>query len=184
VTNTVDAIGTDLTPRQQRSSLASQERHDDCGDGDGGDKREQFISVVVRLSVTVRRAVRRDEIEITAAATLAEVVNYGHQRGRDLAAREGVAQPTMSKVGAGLEQHGLVERHPDPNDGRILSVSDSGRMGPGRRPAGASSGIDVGGLGCLSVTEQAELPAALERMSRGPWNFGGGRWLVQATLAA
>jgi DNA-binding MarR family transcriptional regulator len=62
-------------------------------------------------------------------SALVTVVKEGPLRAGELAAREGVAPPSMTKVVAALEQQGLVERLPDPDDGRaaLISTTAAGR---------------------------------------------------------
>jgi DNA-binding MarR family transcriptional regulator len=62
-------------------------------------------------------------------SALVTVVKEGPLRAGELAAREGVAPPSMTKVVAALEQQALVERLPDPDDGRaaLISATAAGR---------------------------------------------------------
>jgi DNA-binding MarR family transcriptional regulator len=64
----------------------------------------------------------------SGVSALAEVVRSGPIRLGDLAAREGVAPATLSRVVAGLVEHGFVERSPDPEDARagILTATPAG----------------------------------------------------------
>jgi DNA-binding MarR family transcriptional regulator len=62
-------------------------------------------------------------------SALVTVVKEGPLRAGELAAREGVAPPSMTKVVTALEQQALVERLPDPDDGRaaLISATADGR---------------------------------------------------------
>jgi DNA-binding MarR family transcriptional regulator len=64
----------------------------------------------------------------SGVSALAEVIRSGPLRLGDLAAREGVAPATLSRVVAGLVEHGYVERSPDPDDARaaILTATPAG----------------------------------------------------------
>jgi DNA-binding MarR family transcriptional regulator len=64
----------------------------------------------------------------SGVSALAEVVRSGPIRLGDLAARERVAPATLSRVVAGLVEHGFVERTPDPEDARagILTATPVG----------------------------------------------------------
>ena len=64
----------------------------------------------------------------SGVSALAEVVRSGPIRLGDLAAREGVAPATLSRVVAGLVEHGFVERAADPEDARagILTATPAG----------------------------------------------------------
>lgn len=55
-------------------------------------------------------------------SALATVVRTGPLRLGDLAAREGIAPPTLTRIIAALEDAGYVRREPDPTDGRAIRV--------------------------------------------------------------
>lgn len=59
-------------------------------------------------------------------SALATVVRTGPLRLGDLAAREGIAPPTLTRIIAGLEDSGYVRREPDPTDGRAIRVRATG----------------------------------------------------------
>jgi DNA-binding MarR family transcriptional regulator len=88
-----------------------------------------------RLYVALGRLTRALRRESTAPVShgvlsaLVTVVKDGPLRSGELAAREGVAPPSITKVVAGLEQAAYVERVPDPEDGRaaLISATAAGR---------------------------------------------------------
>ncbi|MGZ4647298.1 MAG: MarR family winged helix-turn-helix transcriptional regulator [Blastococcus sp.] len=61
-------------------------------------------------------------------SALAQVVRNGPMRMSDLAARERITAPTLSRVIAGLVEHGYVERGADPQDARaaVLTATTAG----------------------------------------------------------
>jgi DNA-binding MarR family transcriptional regulator len=65
----------------------------------------------------------------SGVSALAEIVRSGPLRLGDLAARERITAPTLSRVVAGLLEHGYVERTADPADARagIVSATEAGR---------------------------------------------------------
>ena len=63
------------------------------------------------------------ELSRTAHAVLGRLRDHGPQRVTSLAAREAVAQPTMTTLVSRLEQKGYVARSADPGDRRAVSVS-------------------------------------------------------------
>ena len=73
------------------------------------------------VSVAVRQQPR--EISLTSASTLATVERTGPRRITDLAAIEGVTQPSMTALVTVLERAGLVERRQDPRDQRVVLVA-------------------------------------------------------------
>jgi DNA-binding MarR family transcriptional regulator len=73
------------------------------------------------VSVAVRQQPR--EISLTSASTLATVERTGPRRITDLAAIEGVTQPSMTALVTVLERAGLVERGQDPRDQRVVLVA-------------------------------------------------------------
>jgi DNA-binding MarR family transcriptional regulator len=73
------------------------------------------------MTAAVRR-INRD-ISLTSAAVLGTVERTGPRRITDLAAIEGVAQPSMTALVSNLERAGLVERQRDAEDQRVVLVA-------------------------------------------------------------
>jgi DNA-binding MarR family transcriptional regulator len=71
----------------------------------------------------IRTASQSTKLSLTSASTLAALTRLGPQRITELAALQGVAQPSMTAVIGGLEQAGFVERAPDPTDRRAVLIS-------------------------------------------------------------
>ena len=104
-------------------------------------------------------------LSLTAAATLATLERSGPCRLTWLAVREGVTQPAMTQLIARLQDAGLVERAPDPADGRVVQVritADGEAMLAGRRAVRAER--LAGLLDRLSPDEREALAAALPAM--------------------
>jgi DNA-binding MarR family transcriptional regulator len=74
------------------------------------------------LMTAVVRSQPRD-MSLTSLSTLSTLEQTGPRRITDLAACEGVAQPSMTALVSTLERSGLVERRADPNDRRVVLVS-------------------------------------------------------------
>lgn len=73
-----------------------------------------------------------------AVSALATLARCGPMRLGDLAAKEGVAPPTLSRIVAALVEAGYVRRDPDPQDGRawLATPTEEGeRMVSGVRSA-------------------------------------------------
>ncbi len=62
-------------------------------------------------------------MSLTSLSTLATLELTGPRRITDLAASEGVAQPSMTALVTALERSGLVERRSDPSDRRVALVT-------------------------------------------------------------
>jgi DNA-binding MarR family transcriptional regulator len=79
------------------------------------------------LASLLRRAPR--DISLTSLSTLSTLDRTGTKRITELAAIEGVTQPSMTTLIAGLERQGLVERAGDPRDKRVslVSLTEAGR---------------------------------------------------------
>jgi len=83
---------------------------------------------VTRLRVAVgrlhRRLAQRASGELTFAqiSALVMVEKHGPIRQGELAAREKVAAPSMTRTVSGLIEAGLVEKIPDPDDGRSCHI--------------------------------------------------------------
>src|SRR5258708_4516819 len=95
---------------------------------------------ITRLRVAVgrlhRRLAQRSSGELTFAqiSALVMVEKHGPIRQGELAAREKVAAPSMTRTVGGLIEAGLVEKIPDPDDGRSrhIVVTPAARRPPGR----------------------------------------------------
>jgi DNA-binding MarR family transcriptional regulator len=74
------------------------------------------------LMAAVVRSQPRD-MSLTSLSTLSTLEQTGPRRITDLAACEGVAQPTMTALVSALERSGLVERRADPDDRRVVLVA-------------------------------------------------------------
>jgi DNA-binding MarR family transcriptional regulator len=91
--------------------------------------------LAVRLRLAIVRAARRlrqeagEELSPSQAAALATIDRHGPLTPSELADRERVRRPTATRVIAFLEEAGLVDRTPDPQDGRssIVTLSPGGR---------------------------------------------------------
>ncbi|HEU5426506.1 MAG TPA: MarR family transcriptional regulator [Actinocrinis sp.] len=83
---------------------------------------------ITRLRVAVgrlhRRLAQRSASELTFAqiSALVMVEKYGPIRQGELAAREKVAAPSMTRTVSGLVEGGLVQKIPDPEDGRSCHI--------------------------------------------------------------
>lgn len=83
---------------------------------------------VTRLRVAVGRLHRRlaqrayGELTFAQISALVVVEKYGPIRQGELAARENVAAPSMTRTVSGLIQAGLVRKIPDPEDGRSCHI--------------------------------------------------------------
>lgn len=80
--------------------------------------------VIGRLSRSLRRVdAGPSELGHGSVSALATLVRHGSMRLGDLAAKEAVAPPTLSRIVATLVDGGYVRREPDPNDGRAFLVT-------------------------------------------------------------
>ncbi len=69
------------------------------------------------------------ELSPSAAAALATIERHGPLTPSELAARERVQRPTVTRIVYRLEEAGLVARAADPGDGRssLVSITPAGR---------------------------------------------------------
>ena len=93
----------------------------------------ELTELAVRLRLTVGRLNRRIRIDGHEAtpplqlSALVTVEQHGPLRLSELARREAVTAPTMSRVLAALDEQGLVIRTPDPHDARGVRIVLSDR---------------------------------------------------------
>ncbi|GEL20805.1 MarR family transcriptional regulator [Pseudonocardia asaccharolytica DSM 44247 = NBRC 16224] len=90
---------------------------------------EAQIELAARLRLAVGRLHRRiridgrESIPPLQLSTLVTVEQHGPLRLSDLARREAVSAPTMSRVLAALDEQGLVVRAVDPQDARGVRIT-------------------------------------------------------------
>jgi DNA-binding MarR family transcriptional regulator len=103
-------------------------------------------------------------------SALSVVVFAGPLQIGALAAAEGVAAPTMTRLVDGLERDGLVARGPDPSDGRAVVVRATAagtrtlRRGRARRVEALATGLRA--LSAAELDAVARGVDALERLLR------------------
>ena len=85
---------------------------------------------VVRLNRKLRAQRTNSMVTLTQLAALSTVYKCGPLTPGELAAKEGVQPPSMTRVIAALEEMGFVTRQPHPTDGRqaIVALSEAGRV--------------------------------------------------------
>ncbi|MBY8849288.1 MULTISPECIES: MarR family winged helix-turn-helix transcriptional regulator [Saccharothrix] len=81
------------------------------------DATARLFLAIGRLSRLLRRT-GSPGLGPGAVSALATLTRCGPMRLGDLAAKEGVAPPTLSRIVAALVEAGYVKRDPDPQDGR------------------------------------------------------------------
>jgi DNA-binding MarR family transcriptional regulator len=132
------------------------------------DEPQMAAEVVYRLSAAVIRFTSQPrQMSLTSASTLSTLERRGAQRVSELAASQGVAQPSMTVLVGSLEQAGFVVRRPDPSDGRavLVSLTEAGeRFLVERRQAGAERLSEL--VGKLSAAEAQALIAAVPALLR------------------
>jgi DNA-binding MarR family transcriptional regulator len=94
------------------------------------DTAAQLRNAIVRTSRALRQDAA-DETGLGAATTpaLATINRSGPLTPSELAEIEHVKRPSITRTLASLEREGLVERTPDPADGRssLVAITDAGR---------------------------------------------------------
>jgi DNA-binding MarR family transcriptional regulator len=99
-------------------------------DTDLSDTASQLRNAIVRTSRALRQdAAGESGLSPTQTAVLASINRSGPLTPSELAEIERVKRPTMTRTLACLEREGLIERAPDPADGRssLVAVNDAGR---------------------------------------------------------
>ena len=107
---------------------------DDMTIGDAASEEQTELAARLRLVVgRLHRRIRidgRESIPPLQLSALVTVEQHGPLRLSELARREAVTAPTMSRVLAALDDQGLVIRTPDPHDARGVRIvlSDEGAV--------------------------------------------------------
>src|SRR6478609_937925 len=98
-----------------------QPERDDTNHPDRDDVAGRLALAVGRLNRRIRSAT--GGLSHGQLSALSTIVRHGPLRPSEVAGIEHVAAPTVTRLVGGLESRGLVERAPDPDDGRSFFVS-------------------------------------------------------------
>jgi DNA-binding MarR family transcriptional regulator len=123
-------------------------------------------AVVSDLLASYLRLTPRD-MSLTSIAALSTLNRTGPRRITELAASEGVAQPSVTALVASLVRAGYVERRSDPGDKRvvIVAITEKGADYLSARRA-AQAQIVADAMGKLSPDDAATLTAAIPVVER------------------
>ena len=91
--------------------------------------------LAVRLRLAIARTARRlrqeagEELSPSQTTALATIDRHGPLTPSELAVRERIQRPTVTRIVALLEERGLVQRTRDPQDGRssLVALTPAGR---------------------------------------------------------
>jgi DNA-binding MarR family transcriptional regulator len=106
---------------------------------------ELVADLSVSIGLLVRRSGQRKaagELTMPESTCLSRLDREGPATSSELAKQEQISPQSMGATLAGLEERGLVERRPDPGDGRkvVMSLTARGRRAlQQRRAAGADA---------------------------------------------
>jgi DNA-binding MarR family transcriptional regulator len=123
--------------------------------------------VLLMLNRRLRREAHAEGITGGQAALLAQIRNHPNMGVRDLAAREGISAPSMTRYLDRLEKAGLIVRTRSPEDARRirLALTPKGvrvlRSVRRRRTAWLAERLDA-----LAPTEQRAVADAIEPLGR------------------
>lgn len=139
------------------------------GSGPYGSLDHHPALVGTALSELIAGAVRWSarDVSLTSLSTLSTLSRTGPRRITDLAVVEGVAQPSMTSLVNALERSGLVERHRDPGDRRVVLIvltAAGADLLRTRRVANAERFTQL--IGKLPRAEAAALTAALPALEQ------------------
>ncbi|WP_214414120.1 MarR family winged helix-turn-helix transcriptional regulator [Sphaerisporangium fuscum] len=102
------------------------ERRDEVSESAERAARDAWVAVG-RLVRRLRELAVEGELSAGQVSVLTRLDKHGPASASELAAAERVRPQSMAKMVMGLEEAGLVERHPDPQDGRRRLVTLTGR---------------------------------------------------------
>jgi DNA-binding MarR family transcriptional regulator len=121
----------------------------------------------IRLGVTRLARKLRREADTGVTPALSTIERHGPITAGSLASHEQVEKPTVTRLLAVLEDRGMIERTPDPLDGRVtwVQISAAGRKVL-QSTRSRKDGYLAKRIKGLSVDEQATLERAAEILDR------------------
>ncbi len=135
-------------------------------------ERERTLASRLRIAVVrLNRRLRAQTTDSTVTLSQLSALSCLHKAGSmtpgELAAKESVQPPSMTRVIAALEDLGLVARRPHPTDGRqaIVELTDAGRARIEEEVSARERWIDLQ-LADLTQEERTVLCRAAEIIDR------------------
>lgn len=130
--------------------------------------------VVAELTQAIGQLIRRLRAEtnpgalnLSQTSVLARLQESGGMTTADLARAEAMKPQSMGSILTGLEQDGLVRRHPHPSDGRqvLFSLTDAGIEARRKRSAAKQAWL-LAAMDRLDAAEQQTLLSAAALIKR------------------
>ena len=140
--------------------MPSQPEHGELSVAELTDVIGAFTRMNIRLPSIQR-------LSFTTLSVLHTLAHYGPKRLSELTASEQVSQPATTQIVTKLEQEGLVERRPDPSDGRAVLVHITAKgtaIVDGRQAERITLLTDL--TGRLTPAERTAIAAALPALAR------------------
>ncbi|MBB2909548.1 DNA-binding MarR family transcriptional regulator [Streptosporangium becharense] len=127
----------------------------------------ELTAVLEDLTRTHIRLPVKQRLSFTTLSVLHTLEGRGPMRLTELTAAEQVTQPAITQLVAKLERDGLVERRPDPSDGRavLVHVTDAGAAVVRSRRAERVAGLERL-TAALTPAERDAIAAALPALAR------------------
>jgi DNA-binding MarR family transcriptional regulator len=136
-----------------------------------------LAETAAHLRLVINRAARRmrqeagAELSASNASALSAVEMHGPLTPSELADFERIKRPSATRILRGLEDEGLVQRTPDPNDGRsaLISITGEGRerLRRLRQRKNAYLARRMRGLDAADVAALERAAGILERLLEG-----------------
>jgi DNA-binding MarR family transcriptional regulator len=136
------------------------------------DLADRLHSAAIHLLRRLRREDDASGLPAPQLSAMSVIVFGGAITLGALANAEQVRPPTIEKLVAALEEQGLVEREPDPQDRRVMRVKATARgtrlLHDGRRRRVASLAASLGELAAADRAALARAIPILEKVARAP----------------
>jgi DNA-binding MarR family transcriptional regulator len=139
----------------------------DVSDVDASTLTSHLRLAVVRLNRRLRAQRASHQVSLTQVSAMSTLYKCGPLTPGELAAKEGVQPPSMTRVISALEELGIVSRSPHPSDGRqaIVELTDTGRQIVVEDITAREAWLDSR-LATLTEEERAVLARAAEIIDR------------------
>jgi DNA-binding MarR family transcriptional regulator len=127
---------------------------------------ETFWAVARRLRRISRETLAPWEISPSHSRALGVLIRHGEMRLSELSEHLRIAARSTTEVVDGLQEHGFLERHPDPHDRRaiLVSLTDRGKhAGEAIRSARTAEAERF--FGVLSDTDRRHLTRILRKLN-------------------